>query len=250
MRIAVLAITLLLSPLAALAAGGHGPELEQANIDLKDKASLQRGAKYYVNYCMGCHSLQYMRYSRMAEDLGIPEDELRENLIFGDAKPGDLMTNALRPEDGVKWFGTEVPDLTLVTRWRSPDWVYSYLKAYYVDDSRPYGVNNLVFPDVGMPHVLAPLQGVQEPVYAGGHGAEASASGAKPHVTGVSLVEPGQLTPKEYDSMVRDLTNFLTYVGEPYKLERRQLGIYVLLFLGLMFLLAYFLKKEYWKDVH
>jgi ubiquinol-cytochrome c reductase cytochrome c1 subunit len=119
-----------------------------------------------------------------------------------------------------------------------------------VDDSRPYGVNNLVFPQVGMPHVLAPLQGVQEPVYAGGHGAEASASGAKPHVTGVSLVEPGQLTPKEYDSMVRDLTNFLTYVGEPYKLERRQLGIYVLLFLGLMFLLAYFLKKEYWKDVH
>ncbi len=247
MRYVFLALALFLTPLAALAAGGHGPELEDANIDLKDKASLQRGAKYFVNYCMGCHSLQYMRYQRMADDLGIPEDELRENLLFGDAKPTDMMTNALKPSDGVDWFGTEIPDLTLLTRWRSPDWVYSYLKAYYVDEERPYGVNNLVFPDVGMPHPFAHLQGIQAPVYAGGHGGEGENPG---HVVDVKLVESGQLTPAEYDVLVRDLTNFLTYVAEPSKLERRQLGLYVLLFLGLMFILSFYLKREFWKDVH
>ncbi len=246
MKKLLIAGVLLLVPFTAGAAGGHGPALEQAGIDLKDKASLQRGAKYFANYCMGCHSLQYMRYNRMAEDLGIPTDELQENLIFGDAKPGDLMTNALRPADGEKWFGTEIPDLTLVTRWRSPDWVYTYLKTFYVDDSRPYGVNNLVFPKVGMPHALVNLQGIQKPVYAGGE----HAAGSEEHVVGVELVEPGKLTPKEYDDMVRDLTNFLTYVGEPVKLERRSLGLYVLLFLGLLFIVSYYLKKEFWKDVH
>ncbi|MEA3641615.1 MAG: cytochrome c1 [Lamprobacter sp.] len=246
MRNAIFALLLLLSPLAAIAASGHGPALQDANIDLKDKASLQRGAKYFVNYCMGCHSLQYMRYQRMADDLGIPDDELRSNLLFGDTKPADMMTNALRSSDGEKWFGTEIPDLTLVTRWRSPDWVYSYLKAYYVDESRPYGVNNLVFQDVGMPHPFAHLQGVQAPVYAGGHG-HGEGDG---HVIGVKLVEPGLMTPAEYDLMVRDLTNFLTYAGEPSKLERRQLGLYVLLFLGLMFILSFYMKREFWKDVH
>jgi ubiquinol-cytochrome c reductase cytochrome c1 subunit len=247
MRIFIAAVAFVLLPSLAVAAGGHGPELEDSKIDLKDKASLQRGAKYFMNYCMGCHSLQYMRYQQMAEDLAIPEDQLRENLLYGSAQPTDMMTNALRSEDGVKWFGTEIPDLTLVTRWRSPDWVYSYLKAYYVDDTRPYGVNNLVFPDVGMPHPFVHLQGLQAPVYAEAHGEGHEGDG---HVIDVKLVEPGQLTPDEYDSMVRDITNFLTYVGEPSKLERRQLGIYVLLFLGLMFIFAFFLKREFWKDVH
>lgn len=244
----VIAAILLLLSVAPLTAGAavHGPELQDANIDLKDQGSLQRGAKYFANYCSGCHSLQYMRYNRMATDLGIPEDELQENLIFGDAKPGDLMTNALRPDDGVRWFGTAIPDLSLVTRWRSPDWVYSYLKSYYLDESRPYGVNNLVFPKVGMPHALVNLQGLQIPVYAEGH-EEGSAEG---HITGLELAQPGELTVEEYDAMVRDLTNFLTYVGEPYKLERRSLGLYVLLFLGLLFILAYYMKKEFWKDVH
>ncbi|WP_295542407.1 cytochrome c1 [uncultured Thiohalocapsa sp.] len=244
MRTLLIASILLLLPFTAGAAGGHGPELEDANIDLKDKASLQRGAKYYANYCQGCHSLKYMRYKRMAEDLGIPDDELRQNLIFGDAKPTDMMTNALQPADGERWFGTEIPDLSLVTRWREPDWVYTYLKSYYVDPSRPYGVNNLIFPKVGMPHALINLQGVQKPVYAEHHG------GGEPQVVDVELVEPGELTTEEYDTMVRDITNFLTYVGEPYKLERRSLGLYVLLFLGLMFILAFYLKKEFWKDVH
>jgi len=248
MRSAIIAASLLLvcliGPMSAFAS--EGPALQDANIDLKDKASLQRGAKYFNNYCMGCHSLKYMRYNRMAADLDIPEDELTENLIFGDAKPGDLMTNSMRPEDGAKWFGKVVPDLTLVTRWRSPDWVYTYLKSYYFDESRPYGVNNLIFNKVGMPHPLIDLQGIQMPVYAEAHGAEGSAA----HVVDVELVEPGELSVEEYDTMVRDLTNFLTYVGEPYKLERRSLGLYVLLFLGLLFILAYYLKKEYWKDVH
>jgi ubiquinol-cytochrome c reductase cytochrome c1 subunit len=254
MRSTMIAVPLLLvflfAPMATFASA-EGPALQEANIDLKDKASLQRGAKYFTNYCMSCHSLQYMRYNRMAADLDIPEDELTENLIFGDAKPGDLMTNSMRSEDGLKWFGKVVPDLTLVTRWRSPDWVYTYLKSYYVDETRPYGVNNLIFDKVGMPHPLINLQGIQMPIYAEAHGAdEGAAHNAAMHVVGVELVEPGELSVEEYDTMVRDLTNFLTYVGEPYKLERRSLGLYVLLFLGLLFILAFYLKKEYWKDVH
>jgi ubiquinol-cytochrome c reductase cytochrome c1 subunit len=242
MKKLIAALALTIAPALGLASGGH-VALEKANIDLTDRASLQSGAKYFVNYCMGCHSLKYMRYNRMAEDLGIDEATLRQNLIFGDAKPGDLMTNAMRPEDGEKWFGTQVPDLTLAARWRSPDWIYTYLKSFYTDPTRPYGVNNLVFPAVGMPHVLAGLQGIQEPVFAEHH------EGA-PVVTGVKLTEPGSLSPDQYDAMVRDITAFLAYAGEPVKLERQKLGIYVLLFLGLLFILAYAMKKEFWKDVH
>ncbi len=236
------ALVLTVAPALGFASSGH-VQLENASIDLTDQASLQRGAKYFVNYCMGCHSLKYMRYNRMGEDLGIDDTVLRENLIFGDAKPGDLMTNSMRPEDGEKWFGVAVPDLTLATRWRSPDWVYTYLKSFYTDPTRPWGVNNLVFPAVGMPHVLAKLQGVQEPVFAEHHE-------GTPVVTGVKLTQPGTMTPEQFDAMARDITAFLTYAGEPMQLERKRLGIWVMLFLGLLFILAYALKKEYWKDVH
>jgi len=231
-----------LLPALGLAAG-HGTHLESAGIDLKDQASLRRGAKDFIDNCMGCHSLQYMRYNRMAADLGIDEVDLRKDYILGDAKPGDQMTNAMRPEDGEKWFGTAVPDLTLVTRWRSPDWVYTYLKSFYVDPTRPWGVNNLVFPSVGMPDVVQGLQGVQEPVMT-------EREGEAPIATGVKLVKQGKMTPEEFDSFVRDLTNFLTYAGEPMRLERQRLGWYVLGFLAVLFILAYLLKKEYWKDVH
>lgn len=243
MRKLIIATLLLVSP--ALVPASETAHLESADIDLHDQASLQRGAKYFVNYCLGCHSLQYMRYNRLAKDLGIDEVTLRQKLIFGDAKPGDHMTNAMRAEDALKWFGTAVPDLTLVTRWRSPDWVYTYLKGFYLDDTRPYGVNNAVFPLVGMPHVLGDLQGKQEPILAPPH-----EKGGEPVVKGVKLVEQGSLTPKEYNAMVRDITAFLTYAGEPFKLERERLGFYVLLFLGVLFILAYLLKKEYWKDIH
>jgi ubiquinol-cytochrome c reductase cytochrome c1 subunit len=247
MRKLIIASILLLGPALAptVSLAEEGPSLQSAGIDLTDKASLQRGAKYFVNYCMGCHSLKYMRWNRMAEDIGIDQKDLRENYILTGAKPGDLMTNAMRPEDGEKWFGTAVPDLTLVTRWRTPDWVYTYLKSFYLDDTRPWGVNNVVFPKVGMPAVLAPLQGEQKAVLG-----KPDEPGATPPIEGLELVKPGILTPDQYDAMVRDITNFLTYVGEPIRLERRHLGIYVLLFLGVFFVLAYFLKKEYWKDVH
>ncbi len=242
MRKLIIATLLLLSP-GVLLASGAGPHLEKADIDLHDRGSLQRGAKYFVNYCMGCHSLQYMRYNRLAKDLDIDEVTLRETLLFGEAKPGDLMENAMRAEDALTWFGTAIPDLTLVTRWRSPDWVYTYLKSFYVDPTRPYGVNNVIFPLVGMPHGLSDLQGIQEPVM--GHDAAGS-----PVVTGVRLVKQGKLSPQEYDTMVRDITAFLTYAGEPMQLERQRLGLYVLLFLGFLFIIAYLMKKEFWKDVH
>jgi ubiquinol-cytochrome c reductase cytochrome c1 subunit len=240
-----LIIACILGLLPAVGVASEGAHLQSANIDLRDQASLQRGAKTFIDNCMGCHSLKYMRYNRMGADLGINEADLRKDYILADAKPGDLMTNAMRPEDAEKWFGVAVPDLTLVTRWRSPDWVYTYLKSFYVDPTRPWGVNNLVFPAVGMPDVLQRLQGVQEPVM-GEHHAE----GASAAPVGVKLVQPGKLTPEGYDSLVRDLTNFLTYAGEPVRLERQRLGWYVLGFLALFFVVAYMLKKEYWKDIH
>lgn len=240
------ALILIFSPVLVLGAGGGAIHLEKANIDLEDKESLQRGAQYYVDYCMGCHSLQYQRYNRMGQDLGIDEATVRERFIFDDRQPGDLMKIAMRPKDSEGWFGVAVPDLTLVTRWRSPDWVYTYLKSFYLDPLRPYGVNNAVFPDVGMPHVLAGLQGVQQAVFEEvGHGDQAHKV-----LKGLELVAPGTLSADAYDDMVRDLTAFLTYVGEPMALQRRELGVKVLLFLGVLFILAYALKKEYWRDVH
>jgi ubiquinol-cytochrome c reductase cytochrome c1 subunit len=245
MKRLIIASAFLLVPAFALAAGGESVQLEDANIDLADKESLQRGARTFVNHCMGCHSLQYMRYNRMGEDLGLDEVQVRQAFIFdSETKPGDLMVSAMRPEDGEKWFGTAVPDLTLVTRWRDADWLYTYLKSFYVDESRPYGVNNAVFPDVGMPHVLAGLQGLQKAVYE-----EAEGEGHGP-LKGFEPAQPGSMSADEYDGLVRDLTNFLTYAGEPMKLERQRLGVYVLIFLAVFFVLAYALKKEFWKDVH
>jgi len=246
MKKLIIASILLLAPVFASAAGGGAP-LQSADIDLSDQGSLQRGAKYFVNYCMGCHSLQYMRYNRLAADLGIDEVALRQNLIFDDSKPGDLMTNAMSPDDGAKWFGTAIPDLTLVTRWRNPDWLYTYLKSFYVDSNRPYGVNNLVFPDVGMPHVLGELQGSQDPVFEE-HEGEGGAMIKK--VAGVSEATGGSMSAEDYDALVRDLTAFLTYAGEPVIMERQKLGWYVIAFLVVFTVLAYLLKKEFWRDVH
>jgi len=236
------AFALSLAPVLGFASSAA--HLEEANIDLRDQESLQRGAKYFLSYCTGCHSLKYMRYNRMAADLGIDEITLRQNLLVGDAKPGDPITNAMRPEDGEKWFGVAVPDLTLAARWRTPDWIYTYLKSFYTDPTRPYGVNNVVFPNVGMPHVLAGLQGVQAPEFGHHEGAGA------PVVTGVKLTQPGTLSPDQYDAMARDITGFLAYVAEPMQLERKRLGFYVLMFLGVLFVVAYAMKKEFWKDVH
>lgn len=246
MRKLILASLLILAPVFA-PASTEGVALQDAKIDLKDKASLQRGAGYFVNYCMGCHSLQYMRYNRMAEDLGIDDSALRQDYILTGAKPGDLMISSMSTENAAKWLGIAVPDLTLVTRWRSPDWVYTYLKSFYVDPSRPYGVNNLVFPQVGMPNILASLQGIQHPKIEDHKTPEGQVT---QKVVGLEPATGGTKSPEEFDKFVRDITAFLTYAGEPMKLERQRLGIYVLIFLAFFFVLAYALKKEYWKDVH
>jgi ubiquinol-cytochrome c reductase cytochrome c1 subunit len=247
MKKLIIASMLLIAPAFGFASGGGGVALESADINLADRASLQRGAQVFVNHCMGCHSLQYMRWNRLAADTGLTDAQVMENFVFTDANVGSQMITSMRPEEAEKWFGTAVPDLTLVTRWRSPDWVYSYLKSFYADPARPYGVNNTVFPDVGMPHVLQPLQGVQKAVYQEHKDAAGHTTKVFDHFEAASK---GSLAPAEYDRMVRDLTAFLTYAGEPMQLERQRLGVYVLLFLAVFFVLAYALKKEYWKDVH
>jgi len=229
-KLLIALVTLL--PTLAIAAGGQ-VHLEDANVDLHDKASLERGLGLFQHYCSGCHSTQYQRYERVANDIGISADDMRNKYMFTDAKIGELMQNAIPPKDAAKWFGATPPDLTLVARVRGEDWVYSYLKGFYKDPSRPFGVNNTVFPSVGMPHVLEELQGT--PVK---------------QEDGTIVVSGGKLNAEEYDQAVRDITGFLVYSAEPVKLERQALGWWVLGFLFIFFIVAYLLKKEYWKDVH
>ncbi len=247
MKKIILISFLLSSPLFSYvyAAGGAVP-LDHVATDVSNKASLQRGAKYFVNYCLSCHSLKYSRYSRMGEDLGLSTLQVEDNLIFTGAGVRDKMNVALQDKDARHWFGTSVPDLSLVARAKGADWLYTYLRTFYLDDSRPFGVNNLVLKNASMPHVLAELQGWQKPVYKEG---EKDASG-EPVLARLELAEQGSLTPKEYDKVVRDLVNFLVYVGEPAQLMRKEVGIWVLMFLVFFFVVAYLLKKEYWKDVH
>lgn len=241
------ALSIAVLPSAGVMAAGGGAALEDADVDIHDAASLQRGAKYFVNYCMGCHSLKFSRYNRVALDLGLTEDQVADNLIFtrtkGEpTKVGELMKNGMDAEYGEAAFGAAPPDLSLVGRSRGGDWIYSFLQAFYVDPSRPLGVNNTVFENAGMPHVLWELQGWQA--------AEVHDDG-KGHVTKeLKLVEQGSLAPAEYTQVVRDLTNFLVYVGEPAQLHRKSIGFWVLLFIVFFGIIAYFLKKEYWKDVH
>ncbi|MGD8115962.1 cytochrome c1 [Vibrio sp. Hep-1b-8] len=233
-------------PSLAMAAGANVP-LDKANNDLSDQASLQNGAKLFMNYCFGCHSAQYQRYERVGRDIGIPLDLLKDNLIFdSEAKVGDLMENAIPDKSAAKWFGAPPPDLTLVARVRGTDWLYTYLRAFYEDPSRPFGVNNIVFPSVGMPHVLEELQGIPKPVY------ETHVVDGKEvtKVVGVEADGSGELNREEYDNAVRDLVNFLEYSGDPVKLERHALGWWVMGFLIIFTIVVVLLKKEYWRDVH
>jgi len=246
----VLAFLLALMPLTSMASG-NAVHLDEANIDLNDKASLQRGAKYFVNYCMGCHSTKYQRYSRMAMDLGLSDIQVEDNLIFttdedgAPSKVGSLMTINMSDKYAKRAFGVVPPDLSLIARSRSPDWIYTYLRSFYLDDSRPMGVNNSLFKNVGMPHVLWELQGWQKPVYEAAH-----EEGGEKHLSHLELSSKGSLNETEYDTVVRDLVNFLAYVAEPNKLKREGMGIWVILFLAIFTFLAYLMKKEYWKDVH
>lgn len=237
---------------AATGGGHHAVPLQKADINIGSKASLQRGYKYATNYCLSCHAASYSRYNRVGRDLGISDNQLRENLIFTSnergekSKVGDLMKVAMSKTYAKEAFGTVPPDLSLLTRSRGVDWIYTYLKSFYKDDSRPFGVNNLVFPDVGMPHVLSELQGLQEKTT---H-VEDDGHGKKHETVSLELSGQGSLTPAEYDEVVRDITNFMSYLAEPVQQQRKTLGLFVLLFLAVFFVVAYFLKKEYWKDVH
>ncbi|MBS0289112.1 MAG: cytochrome c1 [Proteobacteria bacterium] len=252
-------IGLILVALLNLAhASEAGVHLDKVKNNLCDKASLQRGASLYMNYCAGCHSLQYVRFKDLAKDLGIVDKKgnvleklVNDNLNFiGDKVTAPILV-ATPQEEAMKWFGVAPPDLSLVGRSRGKDWLYTYLRTFYVDPKRPWGVNNLTFPDVGMPHILLRLQGEQVPVY---ETQTMEDEEGKPYqkqvISHLELKTPGLLSKEEYDKAMTDLVNFLDYVGEPHKLERKRLGVWVLLFLVVFTLFAYLLKREYWKDVH
>ncbi len=227
-------------------AAGDTTQLLSANNDIGNQASLQRGARNYVNYCMGCHSLQYMRYNQLAKGLGISEDQLIDNLMFTADRPTDMMTIAMPPADAATWFGRTPPDLTLIGRSRGSDYLYTFLKSFYVEEGVPTGVNNLVLANLSMPHVLWELQGLQKAVFedvANEDGTTTHAFRRFEQITG------GILTEDEYNQFVRDTVNFLEYAGEPSQLERRRLGVLVIAFLLVFGLFSYYLKKEFWKDI-
>jgi ubiquinol-cytochrome c reductase cytochrome c1 subunit len=229
---------------SAHAAGGEMALMPAGN-DINNTASLQRGARNFMNYCSGCHSAQYVRYNRIAADLGIPEAELKSNLMFTGERPFDTIRTSMHAEDARRWFGNVPPDLSLIARSRSPDYVYTFLKTFYVDPSKSTGVNNLALPGTAMPHVLSALQGLQTAEFETvQHGGTSSQEFKK-----FELVQKGTLTEAQYDEFVRDTVNFLEYIGEPVQAKRQALGVWVMLFLLLFTALAYLLKKEYWKDV-
>jgi ubiquinol-cytochrome c reductase cytochrome c1 subunit len=225
--------------------------VDDAHIDLHDRASLQRGAKLFVNYCLSCHAAAYSRYNRVGADLGLTDQQVLDNLVFTGKKIGSLMTVSMRKDQGKQWFGNAPPDLSLVARSRGADWLYTYLRGFYLDEARPFGVNNIAFPDVAMPHVLWELQGLQRKKAMQPHGeAHEGSEHHRPSTADLELVAPGKLSAREYDRAARDLANFLTYLGEPAQTARTSMGIWVLGFLALLFAITYALKREYWKDVH
>lgn len=235
----------LAGPVAAVAAGGAGVTLDRAPVNLQDNASLQRGAKTFVNHCLNCHSAAYMRFSRLT-DLGLTEQQIKDNLMFTTDKVGDTMTTALAINDAKDWFGVVPPDLSVIARSRGADWLYTYLRGYYRDDKSPTGWNNVVFANVSMPHVLHELQGVQVLQKVG----ERKGHDGKPEAIMKPVLErAGSLKPAEYEVLVADLVSYLVYMGEPARAQRTQLGVIALFFLILLFVFAVLLKLEYWKDV-
>jgi len=238
------AILLLILALPLVARGAEEPKLYHAPIDPRDALSMQRGARTFVNYCLSCHSAEAMRYSRL-EDLGLERKQISDFLMFPTTKIGDLMNVAMRKSDAKAWFGTAPPDLSVIGRSRSADWLYTYLLSFYRDDKTATGWNNLVFPSVAMPHVLWELQGEQTlklDERKSEHGTE--------EVRTLTLQSPGKLSPLEYEKAVADLVNYLVYMSEPARETRIRVGYAVLLFLALLFVPVYLLKREYWKDVH
>ncbi len=232
-----LLLAMLLTPFLALpilASASESVSLDKAPIDVTDHESLQRGARTFVNYCLNCHSANYMRYNRLLE-IGLTEKQIKENLLLAGEKIGDQMKVAINKKDAMKWFGAAPPDLSVEVRARGADWVYTYMRGFYRDSTRATGWNNTVFDKVGMPHVLYELQGEQE---------------LNHETHALKLVKPGKLSVEEYDALVGDLTNFMAYMAEPAKQQRNQLCWLVLLFLSGLLVLTYKLKKAYWKEIH
>ncbi|MEQ9546085.1 MAG: cytochrome c1 [Marinobacter sp.] len=252
MKQLILGFFIAVLPAFGLAAGGGSVHLDTMEPDHANKESLQRGAALFTNYCMGCHSAEYARYKRVSDDLGIPTELYEENLIFTGAKIGELMKISMRKDLSEGWFGAPPPDLTLESRLRGESWIYSYLRGFYKDDNRPLGVNNVVFDNVGMPHVMVDLQGLcaVEPKI----GQEASVDPLSGNINNADVCPEyaieGSMSAAEFDRAMYDLTNFLSYMGDPVKLERERLGVFVLIFVAIFFVFAYLLNREYWKDVH
>ncbi len=248
-KINKLLIALLFVPALALAAGDH-IRLDRAPINEDDQASLQRGARHFVNYCMNCHSANYMRFNRL-RDIGLTEAQIRDNLVFTGVKVGEVMKITMDPKDAKSWFGATPPDLSVTARSRASadgsgaDWLYTYLRSFYRDAERPTGWNNIVYPNVGMPHALWELQGEQVLVER-----KVQGEGFMKTEMALKLDKPGTLSAADYDQLAADLVNYLVYMAEPVRNDRKTIGMFVLLALGVLFIFVYALKKEYWKDVH
>lgn len=236
----------------AFCGGTMGMHMQHMPLDLKDKAALQRGAKLYMNYCSGCHSLKYLRYSQLARGLdlmmqdGKPHRQLlHNNLIFSQAEVFDPIEIAMPEVNSRQWFGVVPPDLSLVSRVRGVDWLYTYLKGFYEDKRKPFGVNNLIFPDVAMPNVLSVLQGRQVAVYQ----AQNAKHSENPRIDYLQVVEPGLMSQAEFDRSIQDIVTFLSFVGEPLQNYRKDLGVWVLGFLSILLIFSYLLKKTYWREI-
>ena len=241
--IKLLTLIAILSSPAVIAAGGGNENLDSAYINLSDKVSLRKGAHTFVNYCLSCYEASFMRYDRMARDLEIDDATLRENLMFASTKPGDLMKVNMSAEDAKAWFGVKPPDLSLTARSRGPNWIYTYMRGFYRDESTATGWNNTLYPNVAMPHILYEWQGMRKAVF------EKGADGAK-QLAGYEQMTPGTMDERQYDEAMRDLTNFMVYLAEPAKMVRYKIGFWVMIFMLVFIGLAYALKKEYWRDVH
>ena len=263
-KIRLLFLSLLLAsgfvPGLALASEG-GPQMKSAQVDLGDKAALQRGASLYMSYCSGCHAISYNRYSRLSEDLGLTTEQVEQNLIYNDQKIGETMNTGMNAADATAWLGKAPPDLSVEARAKKEgaDWIYNYLISFYVDESRPTGWNNTVFPGASMPHVLWEMQGMQhaktEPKHKNAKGeAEACEMGEYKGecIIGFELSEQPKprMTPEQFDRVAKDITAFLAYVGEPNAAKRESTGVWVVLFLAFFTFLAYLLKVEFWRDIH
>jgi ubiquinol-cytochrome c reductase cytochrome c1 subunit len=237
----LLGLALVAAP-AAMAA--EEAEMPASNANLADIGSLQNGAKIFFNYCSGCHSLKLMRYSRIAEDLQLSKEQVMQNLNFTGANFGERIPETMQVADGQAWFGKAPPDLSLMARAKGVDYIYNYLKSFYLDPSRPVGWNNTVFPNASMPNPLWELQGIQVAEF------KPALGDASPEFEKFELHKAGKLNAEGFNEVARDVANFLQYASEPAAMQRKSIGIWVLLFLSVFTLLAYFLKQEYWKDVH